>query len=112
MSVYFKNQFNIPSSDYDHTQYEKSLKLEITFQDFTISTNAGTAEVPTQFTKVYGVFPLGIVDDVTADTIDSCQTDGTITAGAITVRVTTTSVADGTKNIPIVVVGESPAADA
>jgi hypothetical protein len=112
MAEYLQKIFEVPATDYNHTQYENSLCFECPVVAFTVATNVGTAEVPTQFSEVYGVIAIGKVADVANDYLLSCVTDGTITSSAISVQISTTSVADGTYTIPILIVGRKTAADA
>jgi hypothetical protein len=66
----------------------------------TIGTNAGDVEVPTTLGSVIGVLPLHFSSVFAAgDSINNYTTDGEITAGAVTVRVNTTSIADGALTI-------------
>lgn len=62
----------------------------------TIGTNTGDAEVPTNLDEVLGFLPLGYSSVFAAgDSVNNYTTDGEITTGAVTVRVNTTSIADG-----------------
>lgn len=75
--------------------------------DFTVSTNLGTAEVPTTLSEVLGVIGLGFVSTFdTGDTIHGFSTDGVITTGAVTIRATTVSLADAAYRVRGFLVGK------
>lgn len=62
----------------------------------TIGTNTGDAEVPTSLGEVKGFVPLSFSSVFAAgDSVNNYTTDGVITTGAVTIRVNTTSIADG-----------------
>lgn len=65
-------------------------------ETFTIATNTADLEVPTTLGKVLMVIPGGFASVfATGDFINDLTSDGVITTGAVTIRINTTSVADG-----------------
>jgi len=80
--------------------------LEYFQVDVTIAINTGDVEVPTNLGSVLGVINLNYSSVFAAgDAIDAITTDGVITSGAVTVRVKTTSIADGSLTIRGYLVG-------
>jgi hypothetical protein len=73
-----------------------SLLMEYFEVSVTIGTNTGDVEVPTTLGEVLGIIPFHSSSVFAAgDSINNYTTDGVITTGAVTVRVNTTSIADG-----------------
>lgn len=72
----------------------------------TINTNTGDVEVPTMLDDCLGVISLSYssVFD-TGDFLNSITTDGVITTAAVTVRASTTSIANGSLTIRGYLVG-------
>lgn len=86
---------------------EGSLLLEYFQVDVTIATNAGDVEVPTTLDEVLGVVSLGYSSTFAAgDMINSVTTDGVISSDAVTVRYSTTSIADGALTVRGFLVGK------
>jgi len=72
----------------------------------TIGTNEGDVEVPTQLDDCIGVLNLCFSSVFAAgDKLLDVTTDGVITTGAVTVRVSTVSIADGALTIRGYLVG-------
>ena len=66
----------------------------------TISINTGDVEVPTTLGEVLGLIPLSYASVfASGDSVNNYTTDGVITTAAVTVRVNTTSIADGALTI-------------
>lgn len=86
----------IPEADTNETARPGGLFFEYVQFSVTLSTNTGDAEVPTSLGSVLGFVPLSYASTFAAgDSVNNYTTDGVITSGAVTVRVNSTSIADG-----------------
>lgn len=84
-----------------------TLQLEYFQVAVTIGTNTGDVEVPTTLGEVLGVINLSYSSVFAAgDSLNNMTTDGVITSDAVTVRVNTTSIADGALTIRGFLVGK------
>lgn len=84
-----------------------ALILEYFQVSLTVSSNLGTAEVPTALGEVLGVIGLGFLSTFdTGDTIHGFSTDGVISTSAVTIRATTVSLADGSYTVRGFLVGK------
>ncbi|MHB9147701.1 MAG: hypothetical protein ACYC2U_04705 [Candidatus Amoebophilus sp.] len=96
----------ISEADKDENSRPGSLMFEYFQVDVTISINTGDVEVPTALGEVLGMVPLCYSSVfASGDSINNYTTDGVITTGAVTVRVNTTSIADGALTIRGFLVG-------
>ncbi len=102
----------IPEASINETARPGMLYLEYVQFDVTIATNTGDAEVPTQLDSVLGFVPLSFSSVFAAgDSVNNYTTDGVVTSGAVTIRVNTTSIADGSLTLRGFLVGtKSPTA--
>jgi hypothetical protein len=76
----------------------------------TISSNAADVEIPTSLSSIKGVLNLCFMSIfATGDILNNMTTDGVITDGAVTVRIATTSIADGALTIRGFLVGDKKA---
>lgn len=83
-----------------------TLLLEYHQESITISTNEGTAEIPTRLDSVLGLIDLNYIvlaDDPT-DSIE-LKTDGVIASNAVTVNLLSAAVADGATTVRFFLVG-------
>lgn len=97
----------LPEVATNDSNREGSLMLEYFQTTVTIATNAGDVEVPTALGEVLGVINLGYSSVFAAgDMINSVTTDGVISSGAVTVRYSTTSIADGALTVRGFLVGK------
>lgn len=95
-----------PEAVINDSHRDGTILLEYFQVAVTISTNTGDVEVPTALSEVLGVIPFSFSSVFAAgDSINNYTTDGVITTGAVTVRVNTTSIADGALTIRGFLVG-------
>lgn len=86
---------------------EGSLILEYFQVAVTIGTNTGDVEIPTELDEVLMVIPGGYSSVFAAgDAVTNMTTDGVITTGAVTVRVNSVSIADGSLTVRGFLVGK------
>ena len=86
----------IPEASINETARPGQLFLEYVQFSVTIATNTGDAEVPTKLGSVLGFIPLSFSSVfASGDSVNNYTTDGVVTTGAVTVRVNSTSIADG-----------------
>lgn len=96
----------LPEASINENTRPGALILEYFEASVTIGTNTGDVEVPTALGAVLGVIPLSFSSVFAAgDSVNNYTTDGVITTGAVTVRVNTTSIADGALTIKGFLVG-------
>ncbi len=85
-----------------------TLMLEYFEAIATIATNAADVEVPTKLNEVLGVISANFSSVfAAADAIDSTTTDGVISSSAVTVRLKTSSIADGALTIRGFLIGRT-----
>ena len=90
----------VPIASQNDADRPGTLILEYFEVAVTIGTNTGDVEVPTTLGTVIGVLPACFSSVFAAgDSVNNYTTDGVITTGAVTVRVNTTSIADGALTI-------------
>lgn len=95
-----------PNADTNDIARPGAIQFEYVQVNVTIATNTGDVEIPTTLGEVLGFVPLSFSSVFAAgDSVNSYTTDGVVTSGAVTVRVTTTSIADGTLTIRGFLVG-------
>ena len=100
-----------PEAVINDSYRDGTVLLEYFEVDVTIATNTGDVEVPTTLAEVLGILPLCFSSVFAAgDSINNYTTDGVITTGAVTVRVNTTSIADGALRIKGFLVGKGKTA--
>lgn len=108
MSNLSYNIFPLKNEVNENDAYREGSLLKEYFEvAVTIATNAGDVEVPTELDEVLGVESLGYSSTFAAgDMINSVTTDGVITSGAVTVRYSTTSIADGALTVRGFLIGK------
>lgn len=76
-------------------------------ESVTISTNEGTAEIPTELGEVIGLVPLNYIA-AASDPTDTYTilTDGVITSSAVTVNVKSIDIADGATTFRFFLIGK------
>jgi len=96
----------VPEADTNDMHRPGTIVAEYHEVTFTIDTNTDDIEVPTALGQVLGLIPLhysSVFD--TGDCINDITTDGVITNGAVTVRINTTSIANGALTTRILLLG-------
>jgi hypothetical protein len=100
-----------PEAVINDSHRDGTVLLEYFEVDVTIGTNTGDVEIPTTLAEVLGVIPFCFSSVfASGDSINNYTTDGVISTGAVTVRVNTTSIADGALRIKGFLVGKGKSA--
>ena len=108
---YFTKLYALNSFDATYDARFDVLFCELTQVTFTVGTNTGTLEVPTNLDVIYAVLPGNGEVAVVADDYYVVATDGVISSGKITVVIHSTSIPNGDYVTNLIVVGKKVATD-